>query len=632
MSRINIAIAGRLHLRMLVAVLVATFAVVPMGASAVGSPDTPWKQLSGWSQYASPTLADINGDGKLEVFIATNVGLVYGFYENGQAISGWPITLAPNRLIASAPVVGDINGDGKAEVVVTGGFAGQPGIVAAYSASGQLLWQLIPAPNPQTASNGPGGVFASPVLADLNGDGRLDVVVASYDEHIYAINGVTGGPLFPDVAGANGSLITLGDSTWATPAIGDVDGDGVPDIVVTSASNYHVAPAFGWSDALAACTKNNSLANPAPRACGLVAVFSNKGQLKPGWPKFIPGQTYDAPPALVDVDGDGKLEIVTGNGWDPTFGDTTQPFYVTVWNSDGTVRSRYNTGTEVFFSPAIGDVTGDGEPDIVVTTTDRVAGSPNQRSIFAFNKNLQLLPGFPVPMTSVDTQASANAGPPTLADLNGDGKAEILVGNSNFEMRTLSGTGQWLDSLMTIRMGLPVASQAAVADVDGDGKLEVFAASGYKGDFNQGAIFRKDLDGLASGQGLPWAQFHGNANHTGLYQTPAIKVPDSVGFMGVPGSQKSFQLAITDTLGGGLDWDASVTAGAAWITITKSNTTTPGVLTLTLTVDNSGLTTPLTTATGKIHITAGSLSKDVSVSLLLVDQVRSQVLLPTVQR
>ncbi len=620
------------RLMRMIAVLTVAVAILPFVAHAQAL-DTPWNQLSGWSQYASPTLADINGDGKLEVFIPTNAGIVYGFYENGQAISGWPVTVATGRFIASAPAVGDINGDGKVEVVITAGFAGQPGIVVAYSANGLKLWELTPAPNPQTTNNGPGGVFASPVLADLNGDGRLDVLVASYDENIYAINGATGTPLFPPgISGHNGALITLGDSTWGTPAVGDVDGDGLPEIVVTSASNYHVAPAYGWTGALAACTKNNSLTKPVPRACGMVTVYSNTGVLKPGWPKFVPGQTYDASPVLVDVNGDGKQEIVTGNGWDPTFGDVTQPFYVTIWNGDGSIRARYNIGTEVFFAPAIGDITGDSAPEIVVTTSDRVAGTPNQRSIFAFDLNMNLLPGFPVAMTGAISHAGANTGPVTLADLNGDGKAEILVGNSDFEMRALSGTGLWRDDVLLIRMGLPVASQAAVADVDGDGKLEVFAASGYQANFSKGAIFRRDLTALASATALPWAQFHGNANHTGLYQMPDLKLIDGVSFITVTGQQRIINLSVSDTLGGGMPWSAQVITGGAWIALAPSSGTTPSTLQMTLTTDAAGMSTPGNVATGSVRITSGTISKDIAVRLSLVDQIRSQVYFPLLSR
>ncbi|NTV64895.1 MAG: VCBS repeat-containing protein, partial [Oscillochloris sp.] len=388
--------ASRALIVILVIITIST--IVPTMTYAA---DTPWKEIEGWTQYSTPTLADINGDGKLEVFVPTNKGKIYGFYENGTAISGWPISL-DGRYIASSPAVGDINGDGNVEVVVAGGFAAQPGIVAAYTAAGQKLWELIPAPNLQTTNNGAGGVFASPVLADLNADERLDVLISTYDENIYAINGSTGGPLFPPgLTNHNGALINMGDSIWATPAVGDVDGDGSPDIVVASATNHFVASVFGWTGATSACTKNNSITNPDPRACGIVAVYSNTGVLKPGWPKFMAGQTYDASPALVDVNKDGKLEIVTGNGWDPTYGDATQPFYVTIWNYDGTVRARYDVKTEVFNSPAIGDITGDSQPEIVVTTSDRVAGTTSyQRRIFAFDLNMNLLSGFPNRMAS----------------------------------------------------------------------------------------------------------------------------------------------------------------------------------------------------------------------------------------
>jgi hypothetical protein len=345
--------------------------------------------------------------------------------------------------------------------------------------------------------------------------------------------------------------------------------------------------------------------------------------LKPGWPQFIPGHTYDASPALVDLNGDGKLEIVTGNGWDPTFGDASQPFYVTAWNSDGSVYKRYNIDAAVFESgPAIGDINGDGRPEIVVGTNPFVPSlsKANTNKIFAFDSNLNLLPGFPVDARDAQFNQVASPGVLSLADVNDDGRADIVFGTT-WDVRAINGSGQYLNNALVLHGTGPFSGQPAIADIDGDTRLElVFAAA--RG-FNPGVIHKFDLNVSATPEELPWAQFRGGPFHTGLFAPPDLRVPDAIGAISA-GQDRQIALRIADTVGGTLNWSA--TASASWIKLGNSSGRT-GQDALQITLDG-GAPFSNGVATGTITISSGSIQKTVQVRLLQVDQIRSRVYLP----
>jgi hypothetical protein len=599
--------------------------------------------LDAWLQRSSVALADIDGDNKQEIFVGTNGGTVYGLRNSGAALPGWPVNVIGS--VTSAPAVGDITGDGVPEVVITSGGLSNAGKntggIWAFSRSGQLLWRKV---TMTTSSTGlPGGVFASPVLVDLNGDGVLDVLTASYDQNIYAIKG-NGASVFPGALPAkagdrNDALIWLGDGSWATPAVGDVDGDGVVDIVVTSATNIDArfAGIYGdsWDDQAVAnaCSKVPQVLaeidRSHKRACGLVAVFSNDGKLKPGWPKFIAGHTYDASPALVDFDGDGKQEIVTGNGYDPTYVDLSQPFYITIWNGDGSVRHRVSLSDPTFIAaPALGDIDGDGKIDIVVGTDPEV-NRGDARKIFAFNDQLQLKPGFPVAVVDAQFEAPNAPGALSLADVSGDGKADIIF-SAGWDVRAINGSGQYLNAALALHGTSNHTGAPALGDIDGDGKLELVYGSGLNN--SSGRLYRYDLNVAASSKALPWAQFHGGVYHTGLLLTPDLRLTSTLEQIVTGGETREVRLAIGDTVGGGLSWTAKVISGSSWISLNNSSGTAPDALVVTLDAGAAGLNA-LGSASGTIQVKAsGGISKDIAVKIVQVDQIVGRLYLPLTVR
>ncbi len=320
--------------------------------------------------------------------------------------------------------------------------------------------------------------------ADFNGDGKPDLAVNT-PSGISILLG-TGKYLVPFTAGTSIELANA-----SCPVVGDLNGDGIPDLLVPI-----VATEVGGGNAT------------------VVAYLGN------GNGTFTLASTTPTPadvqPYLVvgDFNGDGKLDFVTtGN-------------LLALGNGDGTFQTptvlMTNPPTGLFSSIAVGDINNDGWPDLVLADEayqdDLTVLLNNQRG------------GFTVASTS-------NGGPldqVILADLNGDGNLDLLVGSfgeSSLQIYLGNGTGTFT-SLTTLQGLLESESGIGlVADVNGDGipdillsgltSIGVFLGQGgatYATPFSVGT-------GPSPGSILV-ENLHGQSPKAGL---PDIVVPDTSG-------------------------------------------------------------------------------------------------------
>lgn len=198
--------------------------------------------------------------------------------------------------------------------------------------------------------------YASPVVCDLDGDGALDILAASYT--VMCIDAATGAVKWRFPVGKDRSSTTDGTGltmrTWPNLYVGDVDGDGKTEIVAGHGLGSN----------------------------GMVAVYDANGYYKPGWPKRLPAEVCSL--QVHDLDGDGTMEIAAGIG----IADGTNVY---VYEHDGSIRpgwpqlSDANSGAKsptlesdpaspsrgfawgIFHDNiAIGDIDGDDIPEIVV--------------------------------------------------------------------------------------------------------------------------------------------------------------------------------------------------------------------------------------------------------------------------
>jgi hypothetical protein len=275
----------------------------------------------------SVAMGDVDMDGDLELFVLVGAYL-YGFHHDGTEIvdgdlnpeTQGVIKHGPTAYSYGTPALADLNGDGRPEVI-----AGmRDGKLYVYNPA---TWTQL-AGFPYTTA---GNITSSPAVGDIDNDGQLEIVFGASDSKVYALNAnataVTGWP----------QGIQLQEDFDSSPALGDLTGDGIPDVVI-GASNGRL---FAWR---------------------------NNGTILPGWPLFIRDALGNnvavrSSPILVDIDSNGIPEIIVGD----------QIGRLHCFYADGSAAPGFpiQTGNLIEGGPAAWDIDGDGLTEIVAESFDQ---------------------------------------------------------------------------------------------------------------------------------------------------------------------------------------------------------------------------------------------------------------------
>ena len=460
--------------------------------------------LNGSSVRASSVaLADLTGDNLPELVVGGTDGVVHAYTGTGAVL--WDFDTGSMAIEAKAAIA-DIDGDGFNEVVISAGSTTTPnadGGLYVISHDGNLQCTF------ETNDDGDAdafleGIYSSPALADLDGNdsGLLEIAFGAWDRFVRVINHDC------TIVWAQNVV----DTTWSSPAIGDIDRDGQLDVVIGVASDDEPAP-------------NGELEG------GILHAFNGAtGAELAGFPIQI-DETIQSSPALGDLTGDGNLDIVVGTGrcWaDPICApDGPNPGvgeYINAWDHNGNELPGWPVdvpNSYAFSSPALGDLDGDGDLEVVINTID--PDDSQAGMVYALNANGSNVPGWPVlPTTPADgmgnvRHTSTGAGP-VLADVTGDGDLEIIL-PSSFELVIWDRFGNQLtrDSLppgssLVLASQFLITGSAAVADLDGDGDLEIAAAGALTGG-TVGALYAWDMEAPASSEALAWPMFRNSADN-----------------------------------------------------------------------------------------------------------------------
>ncbi|MBN8568003.1 MAG: T9SS type A sorting domain-containing protein [Ignavibacteria bacterium] len=388
---------------------------------------------------------DINGDGKQDFVTANNADNTISVLMNTMTLGVTPSSFSGKTdfVIGNNPLAvttSDFNGDGKPDIV-----AGYDGI----SNVSVLLNTTTPGASTPTfsaktdfaTSDASFGVSAK----DLNGDGKPDIVAANYGSNSVSVflNTTTPGASTPTFS-AKTDFVT-GTNPFST-TFGDFNGDGKPDMVVA-----------------------NSFANS-------ISVYFNTTTPGASTPTFTAKTDYasgfsTSSVSTGDFNGDGKLDIVCVgpfNGFSVYFNTTTP----------GAGTPSFSAKTDFFAlaqSSSVGDLNGDGKPDMVSANT-----GDNSASVFLNTTT----PGSSTPTFSARTDFTTATGPQgvILRDLNGDGKSDIATANSAGNISVLLNTTTPGSSTPTFSANTDFTAgdnpySISSADFNGDGKPDLVTAN-----------------------------------------------------------------------------------------------------------------------------------------------------------
>ena len=425
---------------------------------------------------ANPIIADINGDGKDEVVIATvakqDESKIYVLDSNGKPLPGWPKSLFEdnkNSMVNnSGPAVADFDNDGKLEICFSTGWTG-PGKIHLLDYKGNYLpgW-------PITLEEESKNVPQFPVIADIDNDGKLEIVIGACRPDAFYAYEFDGSPVegWPRKVPGNGNDVI----------VADIDNDGKNEIIATY--GYRSKGVYLWDDDGKELWKKTNLAidvladidqdgkiemiGKRPKENEIVVLDALSGEVKSSWPKGLKGGVV----ALADFNKDGKLEIVV-------------------------VSYRV-------------DEKGKRLPK-------------SQDKISILKPDGSFLLGWPITVISTRiSSAGSGLSSVALADIDGDTKIEIIAGNRNGDIYIWYSDGKPVEGYPKSLFGKrSLIAAPAFGDVNGDGFLDAVVTYYHK----HNKVFLMKFPGVYEKKSTPWPRgTYNNQNNRFIKPIGAKKV------------------------------------------------------------------------------------------------------------
>jgi len=399
--------------------LCAFAAVIAFASAAVAKPHGPLPMKTKWTfstnsgQYGSVVVADLRGDGQMQVVVPSRRdGQIHCLDAQGRSL--WRVSLPPRRGASAAPAVGDVDLDGRREVAI--GIEG--GGIMLLDAEGKQRWHLrLPA----------SVAFSMPVIADIVGDEKKEIIVPTIGDGVWCVDW-EGKPVW---------VHHMSPGIYSPAAVGDVDLDGHKEVL------------FGAKD-------------------GAMRCLGYDGREK--W-RFQTGADCYGGPVIADLDADGEREILLGS-------DDFNLYCIN--GKTGKAKWAYKCRTGVGATIAVADLDADGDLEVVCRDACGGGKPRDEQWIYCVDKDGGLLWKSLILRGHIGESASHRA--PVIGDVNDDGKPEIVFGNSDTNIYCYSAQGEFLWRFPTqpfvVANGRDgMTCSPTLCDIDGDGLLDIVTGS-----------------------------------------------------------------------------------------------------------------------------------------------------------
>jgi 6-phosphogluconolactonase (cycloisomerase 2 family) len=440
-------------------------------------------------------LGDLNGDGRNDLLVATAGNAASVFFSQGN---GLPFHESPDSILETGdaesvqeveiPAIADLNGDGRSDAVVTNGQNGR--VCLFFQEAAGSLPRL-----PDRVLSAEKGFHVIPTTADLNGDGREDLVLAGWNSKLRVfLQGAAG--ILPEEPDLD---LNLAVAPWWMGR-GDVNGDGETDLIFTHPVADKVSVLLANPPgSVARGTPAELRVDGTPFAVGigdldgdgrndLAAANSSKGtidlffQTSSGSLPTAPDgalETGDRPRSLAigDLDGDGQSDLAAAN----FSSGTVSIYFQRGAGSLGPAPSRELPAGVFPRSLALGDVNGDGLADLLVA-------SRGSDEVIVFVGDIA---GSLAPAPGVRLPAGSGPVAVAMGDLDGDGANDAVVAclGTSAARVYLRSPGAFREPPLELPLVSGEGPRAVVlGDLDGDGALEVALAQ----DGGVVSVFRTD--------------------------------------------------------------------------------------------------------------------------------------------
>ena len=392
--------------------------------------------------------------------------------------------------IYTSPLIADLDGDGHAEVIVA---ASRDRKLLCLDGEGQLRWSVA------IEDRNDDGLQATPSIADYDGDGKMEVFVVSKGGTVACIE-------------HDGDIrwkVFLDDFVdYSAPALADIDADGHLDILIGSESgtlyclddtgarrwHYQGQGAIRGIPAVGRDPRGATLRVYATFSGGMLGCFDSEGNLV--WKQDEPGPRGErrSGVAVGDLDGDGREEVVSA----------TEDFTVIVADAaTGEERWRWKGAHAIdqTCSFALADFDGSGRLDILCGDG---LGLSQPGNVYRLREGQALW--------TADVGGGVLQGP-SVGDVDGDGQLEVLVCSRSQRLICLGqdGTEEW-----SYAAGAGCLTTPALGDVDGDGDVDIVFTS--KDRF----IYCVSAGGAYNPEAIPWPNINKDLRLTGNADPPAF--------------------------------------------------------------------------------------------------------------